>query len=112
MRKYKKEISNLKVETKIKTMKKPTAVILYTDGTMKKVTPQDGKNFSLAELQEIVGGFIEIVPAKQEGKVLVIDEEGKNKGKIANVAATAFYPFGDEDPIAGNALICDQVMVE
>lgn len=44
-------------------MKKTTimAKIIKTDGTIVEVTPQNGTDFQLEELQKIVGGYIEVL---------------------------------------------------
>lgn len=43
-------------------MKKTTimAKIIKTDGTIVEVTPQNGTDFQLEELQKIVGGYIDV----------------------------------------------------
>lgn len=44
-------------------MAEPRPGLLYkVDGSVTEVTPQDGKKFSLKELQGFVGGYIESVP--------------------------------------------------
>lgn len=40
------------------------AKIIYTDGREVDVTPKNGTDFSLEELQEVVGGYIEIIYVK------------------------------------------------
>ena len=37
------------------------AKIIKTDGTIVEVTPQNGADFQLEELQKIVGGYIEVL---------------------------------------------------
>lgn len=37
------------------------AKIIKTDGTIVEVTPQNGTDFQLEELQKIVGGYIEVL---------------------------------------------------
>ena len=43
---------------------------------------------------------------------MVIDEEGKLKGFPVNPVATALYRFGDQDPIVGDALVCEDRNIE
>lgn len=64
------------------------ATIFYPDGTSKEVQPRNGFDFQLDELHEIVGGYIEIVKCKDRHYILVIDDEGKLKGKPRNEQAT------------------------
>ncbi len=107
----------------------PMATILYADGRQQETSPRDGLAFQIDDLQMIVNGFIEIVPTR-DGRILVINEEGKIEGLPRNEQATALvnfsspaelaemqeqYPFfvivgdiGDEaDYIVGDALLCN-----
>ena len=43
---------------------------------------------TLEKCQEFVGGYIEIIPSKDGKKQIVVDEEGRLKGKLINVDAT------------------------
>ena len=88
------------------------AKLYKTDGTILEVVPANGTDFQLDELQKMVGGYIEIIPAG-EGKIMVLDDEGKLKGKPVNDAATMiFMQAGYYDIIAGDALVCDDEMVK
>lgn len=63
-------------------------------------------NYKLDELQNIVGGNIEIIPM---GKgQLIINENGKLEGLETNFSATSiwFDHYGQSDIIVGNALYC------
>ena len=66
------------------------AKLYKADGTIIEVVPANGTDFQLDELQAMVDGYIEIVPAGN-GKIMVIDEEGKLKGKPVNDAATIIH---------------------
>lgn len=77
------------------------------------VTPENGTDFTLEELQGFVGGFIEIVPINPS-QIMVINEEGKlNDLPINALATNALYlAMGDFcDVIVGDVLICDSAMV-
>ena len=88
------------------------AKLYKADGTILEVVPSNGSDFQLDELQAMVGGYIEIVSAGK-GKIMVIDNEGKLKGKPVNDAATMiFMQAGYYDIIAGDALVCDSEMVK
>ena len=52
------------------------------------VTPEDGKYFTLPELQKYVGGFIELVPAGIPGVIVYCNEEGQLKGLRSNMLAS------------------------
>ena len=87
------------------------AKIYKTDGTILEVEPKNKHDFSLEELQRIVGGYIEILHIGND-KIMVIDEEGKLKEKPANEAATMFFmQAGYYDTIVGDVLVCDDEMV-
>lgn len=88
------------------------AKLYKADGTILEVVPANGTDFQLDELQAMVGGYIEIVPAGK-GKIMVLDDEGKLKGKPVNDAATMiFMQAGYYDTIVGDALVCDDEMVQ
>lgn len=62
--------------------------------------------YSLPELQEIVGGYIEIVFLPNQF-CLVVNEEGKLLNLPINPIATQImHQFGIPDIIVGNALYC------
>lgn len=83
------------------------ATIIKTDGTKVEVQPKDKRGyFSLEELQDAVGGYIELAYLKG-GKTMVINEEGKILGLKINVEATKLYSEVDSnDYIAGDVLVC------
>lgn len=81
---------------------------------MEIVEPENGKDFSLKELQGFVGGHIEIVPLTKD-RLMVVNEEGKLKGLPLNLVATEIYnneSFCATDTIVGNALVCKRSEVK
>lgn len=80
---------------------------VYTPETV-EVKPKSGKTFSLSELQGFVDGYIEIVELK-DGKIMVVNEEGKLKDLPFNHTATKIYAetYSNMDVIVGNALVCE-----
>jgi len=81
------------------------ARLLKADGTEAVVKPT-GEKFSLKELQNLVGGLIEIVHAR--GQLLIVDEEGLLKQKPYNSAASRFSGIH----IVGDAVICESGEVD
>lgn len=113
--------------------------IYYADGRQEERAPANGRDYSLKEMQAIVGGYIELVPCKQPGMIMVINEEGKLLGLPRNEQATALAAlptstdlaelklmWGDdliligdhaldgegEDYIAGDVLVCENQQVQ
>lgn len=78
--------------------------VIRTDGTVWEATPKNGKDFKLEEMQAIVDGYIEIVRAK-DGRLIVLNEEGKLKHLPVNALATELYCSPD-DVIVGDVLVC------
>ncbi len=95
------------------------AKIIKTTGEEITVVPKNGKDFDLAEMQEIVGGHIEIVflGINKETKklmILVVNEEGKLNRLPFNSKATQLYHtcIGPYDVIVGDVLYCEHKQVK
>ena len=82
------------------------AYIINISGDETEFSPSEGNHFGLKELQEAVGGYIQLVTLKT-GKILVVDEEGLLKNLPLNTKATILAG----QPIVGPAVICsaDQI---
>ena len=90
------------------------AQIIKATGEVIEVAPKNVTDFSLEELQAIVGGWIEIVNLR-DGRLLCLDEEGKLKGKERNYVATDIYrqAFPQcKDFIVGDALLCNEDQID
>ena len=86
--------------------------VLYVDGREEFIEPKNGTDFSLEDLQTIVGGHIEIVQLGDE-RIMVVNEEGKIHRLPLNVRATCIVNGeGIADTIVGNVLVCNQSMVK
>jgi hypothetical protein len=93
-------------------MKNSTATLLCDDGTRQEISPKNGKTFGLeGEAYDLVGTDMIQLIATHDGRVLLVDEDGKRKKKPVNAAATALYIYGAYDPVVGHAIHCrdDQV---
>lgn len=90
-----------------------SAKIIYTDKEAEDYTPKNGKTFEFDELKGIVDGYIEIVRLN-DGRVIVIDLEGKSKDKAVNIPATNILrrDHFTTDYIVGTAIVCDADMIE
>ena len=83
-------------------------ILMKSNGEVQEITPQNGKHFSLEELQGFVEGYIEIVSIGD--KHMVVNEAGKLDGLDINSKATEIYikHYGSNDIIVGNALLADR----
>ncbi len=84
------------------------AEIIKTDGTRTDAVPANGTDFSLKEMQKIVGGLVQIIDL-DESKCIVLNEEGKLDDLPFNEEATKLFLsyFRTNDYIVGDVLICD-----
>lgn len=93
------------------------ATWIKASGEEEEVAPARGRTFSLQELQRYVGGYIEI-QALSDGRMMVLNEEGKLRGFELNRKATALYRVNVKigeleilreeypDDVVGDVLIC------
>ena len=90
-----------------------SAKIIYTDKEAEDYTPKNGKTFGLTEMQEIVGGYIEPIRLN-DGRVIIVDEDGKSKDKAVNIPATNILrrDHYTTDYIVGTAIVCDADMID
>ena len=90
-----------------------SAKIIYTDKEAEDYTPKNGKTFALTEMQEIIGGYVEPIRLN-DGRMIIVDEDGKSKNKAVNIPATNILrrDHFTTDYIVGTAIVCDADMVE
>lgn len=93
------------------------AALYKTDGTETTVQPQNGTNFRLQELYDLLSvDMIEIVPL-EDGRIMICDEEARLKAdQETNVTASLLFQKGREfsareilshyDEIIGPVLVC------
>lgn len=81
--------------------------LLLKYGAEIEVHPRSGKIYSLAELQEYVEGYIEIVWLK-DGQLMIVDEEGALKENYLNGPASRLA----ERMIFGHALVINEDEIE
>jgi hypothetical protein len=88
------------------------ATLITVDGTKTTRLPKHGSAFTLKELQEAVGGYIEFLHLI-DGTVVVLDEDGKAKGRELNMSATDLCAptLGPWDAIVGDVLVCSPTEV-
>lgn len=90
-----------------------SAKIIYTDKEAEDYTPKNGKTFGLTEMQEIIGGYIEPIRLN-DGRMIIVDEDGKSKDKAVNIPATNILrrDHFTTDYIVGTAIVCDADMID
>ena len=69
----------------------------------------EGETWTLDELQELVGGYIELLGVPSKDRVLVVNEDGRLKGLPFNKNATDLY---QRDTIVGDAVITMKELIE
>ena len=72
-----------------------------------EVTPKNGETYELEELQGYVGGWVQVVNAFN-GKILVLNEDGKMIGLEVNEKATRMYSYV---LAAGDCLVGDVLVI-
>ncbi|WP_289075725.1 DUF3846 domain-containing protein [uncultured Bacteroides sp.] len=96
-----------------KQIEKRIATIIYEDGTEKEVSPKNGTDFKLEEMQDVVNGYIDII-RMGDGKIMVINDEGKFECEYNRRATEIAHSYGTLFPgdyISGNVILCDNDMV-
>jgi len=83
--------------------------ILKVDGTREEIKEE----ISLEVMQKAVGGFIEIV-ATNDGRQMIMNEEGKLKGYSINHEATALVlgVLSPNDVVVGDVIIANVGEIE
>ena len=84
---------------------------IKANGETTHINPENGKNFTLKELQKFVGGYIELIHF--EHTVMVVNEEGRLNNLPINEKATDIYfkRFGDRSGIVGDVFLCPSEMI-
>ena len=83
-------------------------IIYKANGEVIETSPKNGTYYTLEELKEIVGGYIEIVRLNKN-EIMIVNEEGKLNNLPYNDNATLrFRFFKTTDFIVGDALVCDK----
>ena len=78
------------------------AFVIFVDGDMEGVEPENGTSFNYKELQKIVGGLFQVVPQTADpNHVYLCDEEGLLKDKYPNRKASELL----DCPVVGDILV-------
>ena len=89
------------------------AHVYYPNGDFQETQPNNGSTFELEELQEVVGGYIEIVRLN-DGRIIIVNEDGLSLNLPVNIEATNILrrDHSTTEYIVGNAIVCDADMIE
>jgi hypothetical protein len=89
-----------------------TPTLITTGGVITEYWPANRTDFTLQELQEAVGGMIEVIrmPGNGPARIMVMNEEGRIHGLAQNVLASG--AFGVEGDIIGNVVVCPSKMLK
>lgn len=84
------------------------AEIIKTDGTRQPYEPANGEYFTYEEMQQAVGGMVEIVEL-DDRQTMLVNEEGKLLGLPYNEEADNIFHhhFATLDYIVGDVLLCE-----
>lgn len=77
------------------------AFVIFVDGTIEGVKPENGTTFNYRELQKLVGGLIEVVPQGAPHLVFLCDKEGLLKDKLRNYKVSELL----DCPVVGDILV-------
>ena len=83
--------------------------IIKSDGIEIEVIPENGEDFSLEEMQKIVGGYVEIIGCNDQNFVCILNEECKIQELPLNEKATALVNkiISPIDFIVGDVLVAE-----
>ena len=96
---------------------KDGAKLLKMSGEIVPITPKDGKEFSLPEMQRYVGGYIQVInPPGLPDSYIIANEEGKFDPKNRkNVIASELWQAGCDpdsarasDDVVGDVMLIQQ----
>jgi len=90
------------------------AVIIRATGEYEDIEGKGENNtLTYSQMVEAVGGYIETVPTN-DGKVMILDEEGKLKSKPLNIKATKMVEgvIMADDVIVGDVIVCENSEID
>jgi len=74
--------------------------VLHPDGSKTFIAPQSGEHYTLEELQEFVGGYIEVVPYPLGERMGIANEEGLCYRLEPNAEASELFGCPLVGPVA------------
>lgn len=89
-------------------------LLITPEASVTPLVHANGRDFTLEELQESVGGYIEIIDLTPK-TIMIVNEDGKGTlypNMMATVIAKGCRAIFPHDYIAGNAVMCHTDMVK
>ena len=89
------------------------AYMITDEGEIEEISPKDGREFELEEVQKIVEGYIEIVYLNDK-QIMIVNEEGKfdkSYNPFATSIAQLHRALWRDDYICGTVVICPSSML-
>lgn len=86
---------------------------ITVDGNIYEISPDNGNEFRLEEVQKRVEGYIEIVYLNDK-QIMIVNEDGKFNKKhnpFATAIADQHHALWQGDYICGNVVICPSDML-
>lgn len=84
------------------------ACVLKTDGSFYKTSPHNGKHFKMEQIQDIVGGYFQIVATDSKEALMAVNEDAIALGLPINRNASVVAGT----TILGDALVFSQEMMD
>lgn len=85
-----------------------TALLIKSNGETISIKPTNGVVFTLQELQQHVGGYVEILLTKDQ-RTMIVNEEGRLRNFEVNDEASKLI---DQIIVVGDVVVCDWSMIE
>tara|TARA_R110002012_G_scaffold311164_2_gene520456 strand:- start:2726 stop:3073 length:348 start_codon:yes stop_codon:yes gene_type:complete len=103
------------LELNPKDMVSVDSFVLKPDGSIESFKPKDGTTFTLEEVQNAVGGYVQ--PIYMGSSLMLVNEDGLEIGLPYNSQATKIYTKyfktnNKENFIVGDVLLCPSNMLK
>lgn len=87
-------------------------ILLKAEGGSQQLEPRNGTDFTVEELEALVGGDLEKHRIADNRGYIISDRDAKDKGKRFNDEATLVYCLwhGFKDSIHGDVVLCPTEM--
>lgn len=90
------------------------SILIKADGMVSNVYPMNGTDFTLEELQDFVGGYIEIAELRCADTTypldtIVVNEDGLSLGLTFNPVASALFGYAG---VVGDVLITSKHLIK